>query len=313
MKHRIDRRTFLERCAITGAGALVGSLVPNIILGKGPATTEHTLCAVTGDKIFENTFAAVDALGGMKRFVKKGDSVALLINSVFDRPGTYVHPDVPLAVAKMCFDAGAARVVTVEDTPGSYFKRGTFSEKLSKEIGLIGHSSEKADVKIAQGKIIQEARVSSALLASNVFINVPIIKDHKGVRYTGNLKNMMGATASSTNQRCHFGDRSLLTGIFQGYYSKPEILAQSIADLSLLRSADLCIADVTEILTTNGPSGPGKLKTPMQVVAGTNSVAVDMYCVSHLGLNHEELLVIQRAQDHGLGPKSLKEVTILTK
>jgi len=313
MKHQIDRRTFLERCAITGAGALVGSLVPNIILGKGPAATEHTLCAVTGDKIFENTFAAVDALGGMKRFVKKGDSVALLINSVFDRPGTYVHPDVPLAVAKMCFEAGAARVVTVEDTPGSYFKRGTFSEKLSKEISLIGHSSEKTDVKIARGKIIQEPRVSSALLAANVLINIPIIKDHKGVRYTGNLKNMMGAFASSTCQRCHFGDRSLLTGIFQGYYSKPEILAQSIADLSLLRSADLCVADVTEILTTNGPSGPGKLKNPMQVVAGTNSVAVDMYCVSHLGLNPEELLAIQRAQDHGLGPKNLKEVTILTK
>jgi uncharacterized protein (DUF362 family) len=224
-----------------------------------------------------------------------------------------VHPDIPLAVAKMCFDAGAGSVVTVEDTPGSYLRRGTFSEKLSREINLIGHSSDRSDVNIARGKIIQQARISSAMLSANVFINVPIIKDHKGVRYTGNLKNMMGAFASSTCQRCHFGDRSLLTGIFQGYYSKPETLAQSIADLNLLRSPDLCVADVTEILTTNGPSGPGRLKSPMQVVAGTNSVAVDMYCVSHLDLNPEELLVIRRAQDHGLGPKTLREVTILTK
>lgn len=155
--------------------------------------------------------------------------------------------------------------------------------------------------------------MSSALLAADVFINVPIIKDHKGVHYTGNLKNMMGACGSSTCQRCHFGDRSILTGIFQGYYSKPEILAQSIADLNLLRSPDLCVADVTEILTTNGPSGPGILKSPMQVVAGTNCVAVDMYCVSHLGLDPEDLLTIQRAQEHGLGPKNLKEATILTK
>ena len=272
-----------------------------------------TICAVEGDKIFENTLAAVDALGGMKRFVNKGETVALLINSVFDRPGTYVHPDIPLAVAKMCFDAGAGRVVTIEDTPGSYFKRGNYSDKLSKEISMISHSSEKKDLKPAKSKVIQEARVSSALLTADVFINVPIIKDHKGVRYSGNLKNMMGACSSSTCQRCHFGDQSILTGIFQGYYSKPEILAQSIADLNLLRSPDLCVADVTEIITTNGPSGPGKLKTPMQVVAGTNSVAVDMYCVSHLGLNPEELLVIQRSQEHALGPRSLKEVTILTK
>jgi uncharacterized protein (DUF362 family) len=73
------------------------------------------------------------------------------------------------------------------------------------------------------------------------------------------------------------------------------------------------VADVSEILITNGPSGPGRLKTPMEVVAGTNSVAVDMYCIRHLGLHPEELLVINRAQDHMLGPRSLKDVKILTK
>lgn len=298
---------------MTGAGAFVASLVPDVLIGSSLGTPVNTVCAIAGDRVFENTIAAVDALGGMKQFVKQGASVALLINSVFDRPGTYVHPDISLAIAKMCFDAGAGRVVTIEDTPGSYFRRGKFSEKLSKEISLIGHSSDKTDVKLAKGKVIREARVSSALLAANVFINIPILKDHKGVRYSGNLKNMMGAYGSSTCQRCHFGDQSILTGIFQGYYSKPEILAQSIADLNLLRSPDLCVTDVTEILTTNGPSGPGILKSPMQVVAGTNSVVVDMYCVSHLGLDPADLLTIQKAQDHGLGPKSLREVTIVAK
>jgi hypothetical protein len=224
VKHNIDRRAFIQQCAATGAGAIVGSLVPNMLLGNNSGSSEITLCAVTGSRIFENTMTAVDALGGMKRFVQKGASVALLINSVFDRPGTYVHPDVALAVAKMCFDAGAGHVATIEDTPGSYFRRGTYSEKLSREIKLIGHSSDKTDVKIAKGKVLQEARVSSALLAADVFINVPIIKDHRGVHYTGNLKNMMGACASSTCQRCHFGDQSILTGIFQGYYGKPELL-----------------------------------------------------------------------------------------
>jgi hypothetical protein len=38
-----------------------------------------------------------------------------------------------------------------------------------------------------------------------------------------------------------------------------------------------------------------------------------MYCVSHLGLTPADILTIQRAQDHGLGPKSLREVTILAK
>jgi uncharacterized protein (DUF362 family) len=314
MNRQIDRRTFLHRCVSSGTGALIGSLFPPAFLeASSRLSAETTVCAVAGDKIFDNTVRAIDALGGMKKFVRKGASVALLTNSVFDRPGTYVNPDIPLAVVKMCFDAGAASVVTIEDTPRSYWKRSAFSAKLSREIGIIGRSGEKKDIAIARGKSLKEGSVSAALLSADVFINIPIIKDHQGTRYTGNLKNMMGAFSSSTCRRCHFGDQSIVTQLFQGYYSKMEILSQSIADLNLVRSPDLSVADVTEIITTNGPSGPGRLKTPMEVVAGTNALAVDMYCVRHLGLNPDELLVISRAREHALGPGSLKDVTIITK
>jgi len=314
LKKKIDRRDFLQKCSISGAGALVSSLFPGGLFGSvQPDATEIKLSSVAGDRYFDNTMAAVEALGGMKRFVKKDASVALLINSVFDRPGTYVNPDIPLAVVKMCVDAGAKSVVTIEDTPGAYWRRSAFSAKLSREISLIGRPREKQDITIERGKSLKEGSVSSTLLSSDVFINIPIIKDHQGTRYTGNLKNMMGAFSSSTCRRCHFGDQSIVTQLFQGYYSKMEILSQSIADLNLVRSPDLSVADVTEIITTNGPSGPGRLKTPMEVVAGTNALAVDMYCVRHLSLNPDDLLVIKHAQEHALGPRSLKEVKIITK
>jgi uncharacterized protein (DUF362 family) len=310
----IDRRTFLHRCVSSGTGALIGSLIPHSLLrGHLLSPPETTICAVAGDKIFENTMRAVDAMGGMKKFVKKGASVALLTNSVFDRPGTYVNPDIPLAVVKMCFDAGAKSVITIEDTPGSYWKRSAFSTKLTQEIGMIRRANGKKDVTIGKGKSLKEGSVSADLLSADVFINIPIIKDHQGTRYTGNLKNMMGAFSSSTCRRCHFGDQSIVTQLFQGYYSKMELLSQSIADLNLVRSPDLSVADVTEIISTNGPSGPGRLKTPMEVVAGTNALAVDMYSVRHLGLNPDELLVIKRAQEHALGPQSLNDVRIITK
>lgn len=314
MNNPIDRRTFLHRCVSSGTGALVGSFFPPSLLEGSPLLApEATVCAVAGDRIFDNTMRAIDALGGMKKFVRKGASVALLTNSVFDRPGTYVNADIPLAVVKMCFDAGAKSVVTIEDTPGSYWRRSSFSTKLSQEIGRIGRSGEKKDITIARGKSLKDGSVSAALLAADVFINIPIIKDHQGTRYTGNLKNIMGAFSSSTCRRCHYGDLSVVTQLFQGAYSKMELLSQSIADLNLVRSPDLSVADVTEIITTNGPSGPGRLKTPMEVVAGTNALAVDMYAVRHLGLNPDELLVIKHSQEHALGPKNLKEVTIITK
>jgi len=314
MESQMDRREFLQRSILSAAGAIAGSILPGALKGRDASSaSEMTLCAVAGDRFFDNTITAVEALGGMNRFVKKGASVGILINSVFDRVGAHANPDIPLAVAKMCLDSGASSVVTIEETPSWYWKRSKLSGKLAQEIKLIGHSDEKKDVKIPGGKSLKEATVSSALLSCDVFINIPIVKDHRGVRFTGNLKNMMGSCSSSTCRRCHFGDQSVITQIFQGYYSKVELLAQSIADLNLIRSPDLCVADATEILATNGPTGPGRLKTPMEVVAGTNSVAVDMYCVKHLDLTPEELLVINRAQEHALGPKSLREVTILTR
>jgi uncharacterized protein (DUF362 family) len=98
--------------------------------------------------------------------------------------------------------------------------------------------------------------------------------------------------------------------MFKGYYSNVELLSQSIADVNLARQPDLCVVDATVILATNGPSGPGELRTPREVIAATNCVAADMYATRHLGLNWEDLLVIRYAQQHGYGPRSLKDVQI---
>jgi uncharacterized protein (DUF362 family) len=309
MENDIDRREFLNRTAMAGAGLMLDSSLPGVNAFASPA--EAIISVVAGEKIFENTMAAVDALGGMKKFVKKNAVVALLINSYSERKGTFVNPDIPLAVVKMCLEAGASRIVTIDRTPDWFWRRGSHFEKLGQEIKSVGQSGEKKDVTIPGGKSIKDASVSAAMLSSDVFINIPIIKDHRGTRYTGNLKNMMGAFSSSTCRRCHYGDASIVTQVFQDAYGKMDFLSQSIADLNLVRQPDLCIADVTEILSTNGPVGPGKIVTPMEVVAGTNSVAVDMFAVQHLDLNPNDLLVIQRAQEHRLGPKSLQDVRVL--
>jgi uncharacterized protein (DUF362 family) len=122
---------------------------------------------------------------------------------------------------------------------------------------------------------------------------------------------MMGACSSSTCHRCHFGNPPAISTLFQGYYDKVDILAQSIADLNLVRLPDLCVMDATEILSTNGPDGPGIIKTPLQIVAGTNALAVDMFGVKFLELNPQELLVIKKAQENNLGPTSLKQVKLI--
>jgi uncharacterized protein (DUF362 family) len=113
-------------------------------------------------------------------------------------------------------------------------------------------------VPVPQGKSLKKADIAKGLLDCDVLINVPIAKDHNGVRFTGTLKNMMGATSRSTNQFFHSGSGAA------GFYDDVEFLSQCIVDVNSLRKPDLCIVDATQMITTNGPQGPGKVTTPQK-------------------------------------------------
>ena len=73
---------------------------------------------------------------------------------------------------------------------------------------------------------------------------------------------------------------------------------------------NLCVVDATEIITTNGPMGPGEIIKPLKVVAGVDRVAIDTYCASLLGLEARDILIIPKAYEHKIGEMDLKKVNI---
>ena len=116
---------------------------------------------------------------------------------------------------------------------------------------------------------------------------------------------MMGATSGSTNRFFRHG-----SGKGFGYYDDIEFLSQCIADVNLVRKPDLCILDGTEVLKSNGPGGPGKLLKPQKVFAGVARVAMDAYGANLIGVNPEEIRMIQMAHEHGLGEIQLERLQI---
>jgi uncharacterized protein (DUF362 family) len=131
---------------------------------------------------------------------------------------------------------------------------------------------------------------------------MPIFKDHIGSRFTGSLKNYMGASHPTDNRAFHptFEGEDLLH------------MEQCIADLNtVVRVPDLIVADAMTILTSKGPFGPGDIASPRQVVAGTDRVALDAYGATLLGLEGREVTMIQKAADHGLGKVDLDTVKVL--
>jgi uncharacterized protein (DUF362 family) len=89
-----------------------------------------------------------------------------------------------------------------------------------------------------------------------------------------------------------------------------EHLDQSIADLNTVVKPVLNLVDATEFITTNGPFGPGEIITPKKVVAGVDRVAIDAYCAALWGLKGEDIVMIRRGQEHGLGKLDLNKVKI---
>ena len=305
MTESISRRSFIKGSTVLCASSVLGGSVVGWMQKFAFAEGKVDIAAVKGADYFKNTIKAVEILGGMGKFVSKQSKVGLLINSPWDHPGSYVKPEITLAVIQMCRDAGAKEIGVFKNLGNAYWRRSALSEKFRDELKSIRSlGGGYTEVSVPRGRSLKRAEIAKGLLDCDVFINIPIAKDHTGVRFTGTMKNMMGATSSSTNGFFHSGSGA------RGYYDDVEFLSQCIADVNLVRKPDLCIVDGTEVLATNGPQGPGKLIKPQKVFAGTDRVAVDVYGASLLGVRGEEIRTTQMAHEHGLGEIDLARLRI---
>lgn len=307
----MDRRRFIRN----GSGALAGGL----ILGSAPLKlladpASPDLCLVNTSDHYRATMQAVHELGGIRRFVSPGDRVGFLINSAFDQPGTYPHPDIALAMLFLCWEAGAGEIVMLQYVDPEYFDRSRLAARhrfILDELAQVTSNRFPATFNDQDFRIME--RIPGAVHLENievirkidevdVFISIPILKHHALTILTGALKNMMGLCTRKTNVTFHLGS---------GTRNDPEYLGQCIADLNLLRKPDLIVADAIEFITGNGPSGPGPLKRMDLIVAGTDPVAVDAFGATCLDMTADEIICVQRAYSLGLGEMQLEKLRVM--
>lgn len=311
MKSKMDRRDFLKSGSLLGTAALIGGPFAGKLFSDS-ISGNFKITSVKSSNRFNSTVKAIELLGGMKKFIPNKGKVGLLINAPewFRKPGSFVHPDIVLAIVNMCLEAGSGEIAYLIDPPGDYYNRTDLKKKYSKEInGIKKCSGNYIHKDIPKGKSLKKVEIIKELFECDVIINVPIIKHHVGTHISCSLKNMMGANTSSSNRFFHHGSGA------RGGYDDINFLSQCIADLNTLRKPDLCIMDATVFLETGGPAGPGRLKRINRVVAGTDPVAVDSYCSGFLGHKPGSIKMIKMAHDSGIGDmfyskKDIKVVSI---
>lgn len=306
MDRKIGRREFFKAGA--GAGMVLALGRSFAAATGGPPKAKASVVAVgIGDDHGQAARKAVELLGGIRKFVPKGSKVALLPNVQSRHPGSFTKPEILRAVIRLCQKAGASEISCLSWQPAKQWDDTGLKTVIDEEgAGLKLFEKDESffkTVAVPGGMALKEARVLGALNDYDLFINMPITKDHAGNKFTGTMKNLMGLNSPACNRTFHRPN----------WTTDPDDVAhldQSIVDLNKTIRPALNVVDATEFIVTNGPFGPGQLFRPQRVVAGVDRVAIDAYCASLWGLKPEEIVQIKRAAEQGLGEINLGKVVV---
>jgi len=237
------------------------------------------------------TEQAIAALGGMQRFVKRGDTVWIKPNMAWNRtPGqaANTNPDVVATLVRLCLDAGAKVVKvgdnTCADAKQTYPMSGI--EPAVRRVGgrivyLDGNRFRRTSI---NGEVLKEWELYPEIIESDLVINVPVAKHHSLSTATLCMKNYMGIIG---------GNRGQWHQDFAGY----------LCDITAFMKPRLCVLDAVRVLTANGPTGGSlnDVKRLDTVAAGVDIVALDAFGAELLGHRPEQLPSVRRGQEMGLG------------
>jgi len=318
---RVTRRDFLKGAAGAGAAAAFGGLAA---AGGGRRTAEAPppqveeransplaypsdrkvayLAVTHGIDTALVTKAAIDALGGMERFVKKGDQVIVKPNICTDANGpeyaSTTNPTVVATLVTLCLEAGAARVRVMDNPFGGPPESAYEVSGIKQAVNAVGGDMEimsqakYARFQIPQGRDLGSWTFYRDVLEADVLINVPIGKDHGLTRLTLGGKNIMGVILDPGQ-------------IHQN-------IAQRVADLVSLVRPTLTVVDAVRILTSGGPTGGdlSAVKKLDTVIASTDIVAADSYATGLFGLTPHDVGYIPAMAAMGLGRMTVKKSEI---
>jgi uncharacterized protein (DUF362 family) len=234
---------------------------------------------------------AIEALGGMKRFISRGDIVAVKPNIGWDRLPVHAantNPRVVAEVVRLAFEAGAKQVIVTDascNEPNRCFQRsGIWRSAHAVGATVILPAAHRfRDIRM-RGDVLDTWPVYTPLVNADKVINVPVAKHHNLSKFTGGMKNWYGLLGGRRN-RLH------------------QNINVSIADLATFMRPTLTILDATRVLLRNGPQGGNidDAKDVYQVVASLDPVAADAYGATLIGVAPSTVDYLHLAAQRGLG------------
>jgi len=266
----MKRRDFFKSAAFAGLATVFS---PNVL---GSSKSNNALAvnstpdmvAVMGGEPEAMLIRALKELGGIKKYVKKGDKVVIKPNIGWDRKpelAANTNPELVGALVKLCKSAGASEIIVFDHTCHDWKKSYTNSgiEKAVTDAGgkmvPANDDSYYSEVDFPLGVNLKKAKIHKSLLECDVWFNLPILKHHGGAKNTISMKNLMGIV----------WDR--------GFFHNHD-LHQCIADAATFhKKPALNIVDAYRIMKSNGPQGKSEADVVLlkSLIISPDYVAVD--------------------------------------
>jgi uncharacterized protein (DUF362 family) len=280
---------------------------------------------------------AVALAGGLEGVIEPGDVVVVKINMVIDASvdsGIVTDPVVTRAVVQLAREAGASQVIIAEgsaryhtgdanrdrfctrsafqaagyDTDGDMVDDVTGAPlvDLNDSGGTNVADPEKVtQVVVPDGLIRTQYWLPNVVLEADVFISVPVLKNHSAAGVTLGMKNLIGLLP---NDLYHlptriWGKNSLA--------HDPIDLDKHIVDLSLARRPDFVVVDGQRGMT-DGPTGSQLIDPPMDLIlAGGDVVAVDTVGALVMGYDPRAIPYLQFGTQSGVGTTDTGHIQVV--
>jgi len=277
--------------------------VEKVVIEKVPPTR-------SGEELKASLMNVFHSLGGMEKFVKKGQNVVIKANVVADhglRDGVYqggVVTDVGLVRAlievllpvagKVTVAEGASINRAETDKLFAHYGYDRLTEIDPKRVALVDLNTDSLIRKtVPNGKRMLSREIPLTLEQADVVINLPVMKTHFAALVSLSIKNLQGAIPPLEKYMSHFFG-----------------LWQNLVNIHHLVKPKLVIVDG---LTAQEDFGPvyGTPKTMNLLIGGTNPVAVDAATARIMGFDPVLSPPIMLAYMQGLGPIEPEKIRVV--
>jgi uncharacterized protein (DUF362 family) len=296
----MDRRVFLKAGISATLSAGLFHFSHNSLFAED---IPYDLVAVKDgepDVMFDS---AIEAFGGMKKFVKSNQTVVMKPNIGWDVPperAGNTNPKLVRRIIQHCFNAGAKDVYVFDNTCDNWSKCYSTSgiEKSAKDAGAkvisANNESNYHNIELKNAKKLKEVKVHELILSCDVYINVPILKSHGSGKVTICMKNQMGI-------------------VWDRRFWHRNDLHQCIADYSaFVRKPDLNIVDAYNVMFKNGPRGVSveDVQNMKYLILSKDMVSADCASSKLLGIDPMSVKHIKFASEMGVGNPNLEQLRI---